>query len=59
MKKIKFVYYRGHVCRVLGIFPDYDGAGDRTSLMIECTVVTPSYQFVVTKKEYQIAGYWD
>lgn len=57
-RNIKFVYYKGHVCRVLGICPDYDGRGDRDSLWIECTAGTPSYHFVATKNQYQIAAYW-
>lgn len=50
-KRIKFVYWRGHVCRVWSQF--YDGC-----LKIEHTVEgIPSYYFLVWSNEYQIACY--
>ena len=52
MRKIKFVYYMGHVCRVWN-------QRDDGSVYIECTAATPSYMFTLQKGEYQIASYWD
>ena len=49
--KIKFVYWRGHICRVWQQF--FDGI-----LQIEHTVENvPSYFFYVWPGEYKIASY--
>lgn len=58
-RRIKFVYYNGNVCRVIGVSVDYAGKGDRSSLMVECDAAIPSYRFLVTKDQYKIAAYWD
>jgi hypothetical protein len=55
MKKIKFVYYDGHVCKVLN-----DRFLETNNLLtIEVTTTSPSYHLLVETKDIQIAGYWD